>query len=207
MYSKFIALEADKRERILNAALREFSQKGYKKASTNEIVKYAEISKGLLFHYFSTKKDLFLYLYTYFLDVFREEYYKKIDPVNKDVLLRIRQSSLLKLEMFKVYPLMFKFLYAASLEADGDVKDNLFQINTKLKIDSYAKAFTDVDISKFKDGVDIAKAVKLMMWALDGYSNDVAARYDLRAIDEETFKKIADEIDTYIDVLEQCFYK
>lgn len=49
IYPKFINLEAEKRERIINAALKEFAQKGYDKASTNEIIKEAGISKGSLF--------------------------------------------------------------------------------------------------------------------------------------------------------------
>ena len=45
-----------KRQRILDAAIREFAEHGYDKASTNSIVKEAGIAKGLLFHYFGSKK-------------------------------------------------------------------------------------------------------------------------------------------------------
>ena len=60
-----MSLSEEKQQRILNAALKEFAQKGYKNASTNQIVKEADISKGLLFHYFKNKKQLFLFLYDY----------------------------------------------------------------------------------------------------------------------------------------------
>ena len=36
----------------------EFAQSGFEKASTNEIVKRSNISKGSLFNYFNSKKDL-----------------------------------------------------------------------------------------------------------------------------------------------------
>jgi AcrR family transcriptional regulator len=48
-----------KRQRILEAALEEFSANGYRNASMNTIVKRANISKGSLFHYFGAKKGLF----------------------------------------------------------------------------------------------------------------------------------------------------
>ncbi|MBC7338085.1 MAG: helix-turn-helix transcriptional regulator, partial [Clostridia bacterium] len=53
-------LPPDRREKLLEAAIREFAEKGYGGASTNAIVREAGISKGLLFHYFGSKKDLFL---------------------------------------------------------------------------------------------------------------------------------------------------
>lgn len=49
IYQKFNSLEAEKQERIINTALKEFARNGYDKASTNEIVKEAGISKGSLF--------------------------------------------------------------------------------------------------------------------------------------------------------------
>ncbi|MGL4373352.1 MAG: TetR/AcrR family transcriptional regulator [Turicibacter sp.] len=48
------------RERILNAALEEFGQNDYNSASTNAMCKNHQISKGLLFHYYKNKEELFL---------------------------------------------------------------------------------------------------------------------------------------------------
>ena len=45
--------------------------------ATNEIVKEADISKGLLFHYFKNKKGLFLYLYDYCIELYINEFYRK----------------------------------------------------------------------------------------------------------------------------------
>ncbi len=49
----------ESRERILDAALEEFGAWGYESASTNRVCRQAEISKGLLFHYYKTKQQLF----------------------------------------------------------------------------------------------------------------------------------------------------
>ena len=48
------------RRKIVDAALREFGQRGYEGASTNQICFTAGISKGLLYHYFKNKENLFL---------------------------------------------------------------------------------------------------------------------------------------------------
>ena len=48
------------RERIIEAALIEFSQKGYKAFGINELCKNHKISKGILYHNFSGKTELYL---------------------------------------------------------------------------------------------------------------------------------------------------
>lgn len=60
MAHKVMRIEDEKRERIIVAAMQEFV-KGYRNASTDRIVQSADISKGLLFHYFGTKKKLFFF--------------------------------------------------------------------------------------------------------------------------------------------------
>ena len=50
MYESFENLPEDKKKRIIEASIEEFAKKGYEKASTNNIVKTAGISKGILFH-------------------------------------------------------------------------------------------------------------------------------------------------------------
>lgn len=58
----FINLSDEKREKIIDAGLKEFSNKGFREASTNMIVEYAGIPKGSFYQYFNDKKDLFLYI-------------------------------------------------------------------------------------------------------------------------------------------------
>ena len=44
----------------MDSALTEFSKKGYRASSINTICSAENISKGIIYHYFSTKDDLFL---------------------------------------------------------------------------------------------------------------------------------------------------
>lgn len=57
----FEKLPADKKNRILAVGIRAFSQKSYKDVSTDSITNACQISKGLLFHYFGSKKGYYLY--------------------------------------------------------------------------------------------------------------------------------------------------
>ena len=51
---------AASRQKILTAALEEFSRKGYEGASLSTLCAEKEISKGLIYHYFSGKEELYL---------------------------------------------------------------------------------------------------------------------------------------------------
>ncbi|MDD3410620.1 MAG: TetR/AcrR family transcriptional regulator [Eubacteriales bacterium] len=48
------------RQRILEAAAREFAQKGYDAASLNVICAENDLSKGIIYHYFKDKDELYL---------------------------------------------------------------------------------------------------------------------------------------------------
>ena len=56
----------EKEQKILDAALKLFVERGFHGTSTSEIAKTAEVATGTLFHYFKTKEELInrLYLYT-----------------------------------------------------------------------------------------------------------------------------------------------
>ena len=57
----FERLPVEKRELIVSTGISEFSQKAYKDVSTDDITRKCGISKGLLFHYFGSKKEYYLY--------------------------------------------------------------------------------------------------------------------------------------------------
>lgn len=61
-------LPLEKRDAILQAGIEEFSQRAYTDANTDTITQAAGISKGLLFHYFGSKKAFYLYCLEVALD-------------------------------------------------------------------------------------------------------------------------------------------
>jgi AcrR family transcriptional regulator len=58
----FLRINDEKRDRIIKAAVEEFSESGYTAANVNHIAASAGISVGALYKYFATKDDLFMYI-------------------------------------------------------------------------------------------------------------------------------------------------
>lgn len=56
-------LPEKKRNKIIRAAVSEFSNKGYEKGNVSAIAKRAGVSKGSMYQYFNDKKDIYLYCF------------------------------------------------------------------------------------------------------------------------------------------------
>ncbi len=58
---KRVRLETDaRRAQLIALAMRTFSDRSYDEVSIDDLAKAAKISKGLLYHYFPTKRDLYI---------------------------------------------------------------------------------------------------------------------------------------------------
>ena len=60
---RFLNLEEEKRRRILEAAIKEFSSYDYDKVSINRIIQESDISRGAFYTYFLDKDDLLVHLF------------------------------------------------------------------------------------------------------------------------------------------------
>lgn len=86
-------------ERILEAALNLFSEKGYSGASTNEIAKEANVAEGTIFRYFPQKKDMLLGVVSKLVDAVSDQMVmnplEKIYEENKDAPPEVLLKALL----------------------------------------------------------------------------------------------------------------
>lgn len=69
----FQNLKEDKKNRIIDAALVEFSTRPFNEASITNIVKNADISRGSFYQYFGNKENIYKYLVNFLYAKHREE--------------------------------------------------------------------------------------------------------------------------------------
>ena len=207
MTSKFLNLHKEKQQRILNAALNEFANKGFDRASTNEIVKSAGISKGLLFHYFNNKKELYLFLHEYFIEILMKEFFTSEHFAERDVFERLKKIMISKSHLMKKYPEIFDFYMSAYIETSSEIKNELTSSHFDLMALSYSRIFENIDTSKFKEGIDMNKAIDIISWTLEGYGNQVMSGVKGLRNSEADFTREFAEADVYIDMLKRAFYK
>lgn len=202
-YSIFHSLKSEKQVKIINAAMKQFVLSGYDKASTNEIVKEAQISKGSLFNYFYNKKELYVYLLEHALKII-DIIFAEVDVNERDLFKRISQIGLIKLKIQQKYPLVFDFLKSARLEQSLEVKNDIEQRLGNILDNALDRVYDNIDYSKFRDDIDPEKALHILNWTMLGF-----AEVQLKKI--ETFENVGLELmnewDSYKDILRRSFYK
>lgn len=207
MFSKFLNLDKEKQDRIINAAMKEFAQKGYDNASTNEIVKEAGISKGLLFHYFKNKKQLYLFLYEHMIDILMEKIMEKINWDEKDIFIRYRQIALLKIQIYRIYPEMFNFVKSIYKDSSPAVKPDIDRKAKELLESSFTKLFSDIDISKFKKGIDTKRAINIINWTLEGFAYQMQEKALSLSLEQIGSSEIMAEMEEYLQILRKSLYE
>ena len=120
MNEKFFDLKKEKQDRIMGAAMEMFAESGYEHASTDDMVKRAHISKGLLFHYFGSKLGLYSFLYDYCVRFLTLEYSRNV-PKEETDFFRLQDALLAAwADAIRQYPYIRLFLNAADRETDRD---------------------------------------------------------------------------------------
>lgn len=207
MFEKLLNLEPNRREEIINAALKEFATKGFDDASTNVIAKEAGISKSLMFHYVNNKKDFFLFLYDYCLEIIKKEYFDLVDLSEEDIFERLRQAYLLKVKILKKYPWIFDFSKVVVYTDSESVNNELTERKKKLEENSLLNFYGDIDISKFRYNLDVEKSKQLIYWAVGGYANQILEEMRNNKNYNVDYEKIGIEFDGYLNELRKSFYK
>lgn len=200
MNERFNNLSSDKQLKIINGALDVFGKYEYKKATMEEIAKSAGISKGLLFHYFNSKKELFVDIYIYGIKVMQSEMKESNLENETDFFELMRKSIKKKVAIMKQYPSLTDFLIHAYYETHKDVANEILEINKSIKSDTIFSYFSNINTSKFKDDISLEMAINTILWVSDGYINSKKTTI-LKADD------IYLEFSKYIDLYERLFYK
>jgi AcrR family transcriptional regulator len=99
----------DKRELIINAALKLFVDNGFHGTATSKIAQEAGVANGTLFQYFKTKDELVIALYIHFKDELAE-YISKNTATNANIKETIKSQVLSSLYWALDNPTKFHFI-------------------------------------------------------------------------------------------------
>jgi TetR/AcrR family transcriptional regulator len=207
MHENFIGLKEEKRDIIINAALTEFAAKGYDLASTNEMVKAAGISKGALFHYFASKKDLFLFLCDYVFGVVSREFYEQIGHCGGDLLTRYHRAAMLKGTVYQRYPPIFEFIKRLTTEKSSEIAAELKEQLEKMVLYGYECLLGNLDTSLFRQDVPADKIRDLIVWALENYGHRSLELIGDQRVEDIDVEALNADFDEYLDALRKCFYR
>lgn len=195
MNEKFFDLRKEKQDRIINAALKVFALNGYRRASTDEIITEAGISKGLLFHYFGSKINLYAFLFDYATRYAIVELKSGVPRDESDYFRLQRMITAAETDLMRQYPYIFLFLDTAGREQDAEAAEVVRE-----KKDDLASCveglISGADRSLFPRPSDVTKLTKLLHYSRTGLMKDRLAEKDFDPL------KLSDDIISGIDLAE-----
>lgn len=200
MNSKFFDLKKEKQDRMINAALKVFALQGYRHASTDDIVREAAISKGLLFHYFESKLGVYQFIYDYSVRYMILELRSTVDPGEKDLFLVMKQMECARMHAMRGYPYMQQFLNRSVSE---DVSEALVAVEERRRaLDETCDAIvSQIDYSGFPAGVDGDKMRRMMDFTIKGLMTE---RFQDASFQPDM---LYEEICGYLDMARKLVYR
>ena len=199
MNGKFFDLKKEKQDRMINGALKVFAQQGYRHASTDDIVREAGISKGLLFHYFGSKLGVYTFVYDYSVRYMTLELSSCVDNKCTELFALMKQMEAARMHAMRGYPYMQQFLSRSMTE---DVSEVLLAIEEKrdLLTDTYDYIWSRVDYSSLPDNVNGEMLRKMLDFSIKGL---MAER-----LQEDSFQPemLYEEIAAYLDMMKRIVY-
>lgn len=199
----FDTITDKKKRRIMEAALKEFSTKGYAASTTRDITKAAEVSNGLLFYYFKDKETLFFKLIAYS----SEHILKLLLSGLKEELNyfdAIKQLCITKLELSIEYPEAYKLL----MEEVAYFPEQFKQDNIVMQLEIQKKLQSIENNSKtiFKQGFNAALIKEIATAALEGMTEQLISAYRSGNITIQDVLRIGiEKADAYLNFFSSSF--
>ena len=171
MNERFYELPKDKQDRMINGAMRIFSENGYKHASTDEMVKVSGVSKGLWFHYFDNKNGLYYYVCSYAVKYALLEYEMMFDMSLTDFFDIYGAVEKIKASFTDKYPFMPLMLNSIKHEDNTEAVKLIGDIRDKYK-QELSGLYLRADVSVFKRSEDAMKMGKMLEYTFDGLTEN-----------------------------------
>ena len=173
---RFDDLSPTRREAVFDAAMRAFGRNGYRRTLTADIAREAGMSKGLLFFYFHSKRDLYLRLVDYLMDkitaIVVDDGFWEIDDYFELMLYAGRKKS----AVMQRFPHLLEFCVRAYYPEHREVRDRMNSWTQKQVDGMWNRFFKNVRLDRFRDGVDVRHVNELLIWLADGYLHQKRSR-------------------------------
>lgn len=200
MNGKFFNLKKDKQDRMINAALKVFALQGYRHGSTDDIVREAVISKGLLFHYFDSKLGVYNFVYDYSVRYMKLELGSTVDKEEKNLFEVMKQVECARMHAMRGYPYMQQFLNRSMWEDSYEALLSIEEKRNGLE-EIYETITAQIDYSTLPPAVDGEKLWKMLELTSKGL---MAEHFQDASFQPEMLYQ---EICDYLDMVKKIVYR
>ena len=175
-------------QKILNNAIEEFNSYDYESASLNRICKKGQISKGIIYHYFKDKDDLYLKCVQICFETLIE-YYNQKNFNCLDLSEAVIGYMQIRAQFFEEHTEFRGLFFNVLLRTPSHLQHEVN--NLKKELDTINLSFLKNQLSKItlKDSISVDGAVKFLDIQINSFN--------------EYFQKAAEENENFHSVIEK----
>lgn len=204
MKSTFENLHIDKKRRVMNACIREFGDHGYDGSSMERITRRADISKGGLYEYVSSKEELFLYTveytYTHLYDYLKVRIAKEDRVMPPDLLDRLKLTADIAIDFYMDHPHFVHLIVRTTYLSDETME---LRIRETFR-HHFLELFGDVETASLSSPKE--QILELAMWMLLKTRMDFLLEFRSERDPEKIREDYSRNWDFYLDVLRNGIY-
>ncbi|MFK2825418.1 TetR/AcrR family transcriptional regulator [Bacillus sp. B190/17] len=216
MYEAFEKQPQAKKDLILQVAIEEFAKNGYEKTTTAVITSRAGISKGILFHYFKSKKNLYMYLVSHIITLLTEKTMEAISHVTSDDFFeRVKEIVHLKHGATAPYRKETQLITAAFFHPPTEVMAEMEVLLNK-HYEAYGEEFMKRHIylkeliheEKLRSGITVEKVIQMTDFIVEQLSAKYQALYKNKQYDFfQDPGPLMKELGDYLDIVKHGVYE
>lgn len=164
---------AETRRLLLEAALELFAEKGFSRASMQDVVTQAGLTKGAFYHHFATKDDVLHIIHDEFIDralAAQEDAIATHSTPTEQLAVMAYETTLICIEYQKHVMVFFRELHVL----DGDVKDEILEKRRRSTAIFEETVRRGVEAGEFDKEIDPSVAalglLGMWVWSYQWYS-------------------------------------
>ena len=171
------------KRRIMDNALKEFAEKGYWGSSVNSICSARDISKGIIYHYFSSKDELYLECVTECLTNLTEYLKENFSISEGKVEDKVEKYFSVRRDFFSLHPNYRSIFSEVIIMPPENLKTEI------LKCRKEYDAFTSDILLSLLQSLDLRQGISVedAVAVFSEYQDFINARYSLTPLTNEEF--------------------
>ncbi len=209
MPDKFTRLPVQEKERILAACIAEFAQHGFTQASTNAIIKRANIPKGTLFFYFGSKKDLYLYVIDQAVERYTAMYNQAAGDPPGDLFERLLYFGQVRMQFALREPQLYQLFFNAFINTPEEIQEELRARYAAYAAASMQLLLQGIDRTPFRVDAPVEKVVKMIYLLVEGVYTRYQAQWQRQQPEQilASIEQLTEEVRGYFELIKKGVYR
>lgn len=173
------------RQKIIDSALHEFGEKHYSDASLNTICSAGGISKGIIYHYFKDKDELYLICIKECFDLLTNYLYKTVEVKNVSLENALTGYFNARLAFFAEHPLYLGIFCSAIINPPVHLSAVIDKLTADFHSQSVSFLRKMLDTVKLRQGISVEEVTDVFC----EYQDFVHTRFQMKTMGEVTLRE------------------